>query len=727
MRARTLLSSHDALLHYREVKRSTIHFASELFPSIFKSCALSQSMEHGAQLHADAVKLGFDSFTSTTNSIMSFYIKCDVMESAVTLFDVSVNKDSITWNALIHSFFSRGDYGVGLELYRQAKVHDFRPNVSTLVLGIQACWKLDAAEQGLGLHGLVVKNGYFTDGSIQNSLLSMYGKFQDLKSAQNMFDEMPDRDVVSWSALIGAYAQSERALVALQLFREMFSKGAVEMDALSVVSVLQACSIVGDINQGRLIHGLLIRRGFEADIFVGNSIVDMYSKCLDVDSAYIAFNMMTERNIVSWNSILSGLVHSEKYLEALELFDSMKKVGVESDEVTLVTMLQLCKKLGQAMWCKCIHAMVIRKLYLSNILLLNSLLDAYAKCDLVFLASKLFERMDEKNVITWSTMVTGCAHCGKPCEAIAFFIEMQQEFGRPNSVTMLSLIEACTSSVELKLSKCAHGVAVRNCFAYDLAVATALLDMYAKCGDLDSSRQVFEMMPERNVLTWNVMIGALGMNGHALEALALLDVMVSENVEPNGVTMLAVLSACSHGGLVKEGLSCFERMTQSQPLRPQLEHYSCIIDMLARAGDLEGATEIIQRMPEQVKSVPAAWGALLSACRSHGNYELGQGAASRVLELEPSNSAGYLLALSLYAKGGLVEDSANMRLLMKEKGVKIMSGYSLVHVGQRCHKFVSWDGSHPESREIYSMVELLHCYMKWICKNDLPNNLGIEW
>nr|CAD1830629.1 unnamed protein product [Ananas comosus var. bracteatus] len=392
----------------------------------------------------------------------------------------------------------------------------------------------------------------------------------------------------------------------------------------------------------------------------------------------------------------------------------MKRAVIEGDEVTLVTLLQLCKKVEQGIWCKCIHAVVIRKLFSSNILLLNSLLDAYAKCGLIEVALKLFEEMGERNVITWSTIVAGCAHCGKPYEAITFFNEMRQEVEKPNAVTILSLLESCVSLAELKLSKCAHGVAIRNDLAGELAAGTAIVDMYAKCGGLDVARKVFAVMPERNVLTWNVMIGALGMNGHAEEALFFLNKMQLEKVEPNEVTMLAVLSACGHGGLVKEGLSCFERMVIDHSLEPGLEHYSCIIDMLARAGEIKRAMEITENLPEGVKAGPAAWGALLSACRSYGKCELGRGAASRVLELEPSNSAGYLLALSMLAKGGFVDDSARMRYLMKEKGVKVMSGYSLVHVGGNAHKFVSWDGSHPQSGEIYSMVKLLHCCIKWI-------------
>lgn len=707
----------EVLLHYHKVKRAALPPHPDIIPPIFKACAILQAVEEGIPIHADVVKMGFETYASISNTIMSFYIKCGMTNSAMSLFDDMMNKDSVSWNVIIHGFLSHGDFEAGLSLFNQAKVSNFEPNVSTLVLVTQACWKLDAIEEGWNVHGLVVKNGFSNDVAVQNSMLCMYARCRELESARRLFDEMSERDVISWSSLISGYAQSGEAAGALQLFQEMSNEGTVDIDGLAVVSFLQACGGAGDINLGRSIHGHLIRRGFEADLFVGNALVDMYSKCHDVDSATVAFNLLPWKNMVSWNSILAGLVHNEKYMEACSLFDLMR-TEVENDEVTLVTLLQLCKKLGRAFWCKCIHAMVIRRQFVSNELLLNSLLDAYSKCDLMELALKLFGRMKKQNVISWSTIMAGFARCGKPDEAVAFFSEMQLAGEKPNSVTILSLFESCAVLAELRLSKCAHGVAIRSGLVDDLVVDTTLLDMYAKCGDLNASKKVFQRMPERNVSSWNAMIGALGMNGRASEALSSLHEMESDDVKPNGVTMLAVLSACSHGGLVEEGFSYFQRMLQDPLLQPSLEHYSCVVDMLGRAGDLEGASEVIRSIPEGLEAGPAAWGALLSACRRHGNYELGRWAASRVLELEPFNSAGYLLTSSMYAKGGSIDGSARIRSLMKEKGVRILSGYSMLHVGQKAHKFVSWDGSHPQSKEIYSMVELLHCHLKWTEKHD---------
>ncbi|XP_058090614.1 pentatricopeptide repeat-containing protein At2g17210 [Magnolia sinica] len=702
----------EVLSHCYEMRRAGVVIADpSLLPPILKACTKLQLKKHGVSVHTAVIKKGFQLCTSVANSILDFYIKCVEVESALNAFHCMGIKDSVSWNVMIHGCLNHGLTVEGLNLYGQARLAGFIPNVSTLILLVQACWSLGPMQVGFCIHGLIIRSGFLSVVSVQNSLLSMYVKLCDMESARRLFDEMSERDVISWSVMISACAQSGEACVALWLFQEMCSVGVVP-DGHTTVSILGACTALGDIGRGRVIHGYVIRHGFEFDLHVGNALVDMYSKCTDVESAYEVFDAMPQKNTVSWNSFLSGLVHNEQYSEALRLFDSMEKVGIESDGVTLVNLLQLCKNVGDAVGCKCIHSVIIRKGFGMNETVLNSLLDAYAKCQLVELAWKLFERMGKRNMISWTVMIGGFARCGKPDEAISLFEEMKLAQEKPNAVTMLGLIDACLTLADLNRSKWAHGLVIRNGMADEVVVGTVLLEMYAKCGDVDASRRVFDEMPERNVVSWSAMIAAYGINGHAREALALLREMKFHGVKPNKITMLSALSACSHGGLLEEGRSCFEEMIREHGFDPGSEHYSCMVDMLGRAGDLNKAMEMIENMPQGIAAGASLWGALLSACRNHGNSELGSGAASHVLELEPSSSAGYLIASSMYAAGGLWRDAARMRWLVKEKGVKVVAGYSLVHVDQRAHRFVAGDRAHPQSAEIYAMVEHLHGCMR---------------
>ncbi|CAK7329083.1 unnamed protein product [Dovyalis caffra] len=699
----------EVISHYGEMRKAGFQTVDvSVFPPILEAWSFL-SHRHGKSLHACLIKQGFDSFTSIGHSIMGFYIRCGDLDIAVDVFNYMVrNRDSVSWNILIRGHLDNGALVEGLWWFTNARVTGFEPNTSTLVLVIQACRSLRNKHDGLKLHGYVIKSGFWTISSVQNSLLSLYAD-ADMEFARELFDEMHEKDVISWSVMIGGYLQWEDPQLALLMFREMVSVLGLEPDGVVVVTVLKACASSRDLCAGRLVHGLVIHRGFNCDLFVENSLIDMYSKCNDSGSAFKVFNEMSRRNNVSWNSMLSGFVLNENYLEALSLISSMKKEGVEADGVTLVNILQICKYFVLPFHCKSVHCVIIRKGIEANELLLSMLIHAYAKCNLVELAWEVFVRMKRRDVVSWSTMIAGFAHCGKPDEAIAVYQEMNKELEKPNSITIVNLLEACSVSAELKRSKWAHGIAIRRGFASEVIVGTAIVDMYSKCGEIDASRKAFDQIPSKNIVTWSAMIAAYGMNGLAHEALALFAEMKQHGLKPIPVTTLSLLAACSHGGLVEEGLSLFISMVQEHGFEPGFEHYSCLVDMLGRAGKLDAATEVIKMMPDNLKHGGASiWGSLLSACRSYGQTELCKEAISRVLELEPLNSAGYLVASRMYASDGLWEDAARMRVLAKEKGVKVFAGYSLVHIDDKACRFVAGDESHPQIDEIHSVGQQLH-------------------
>ncbi|KAL6528002.1 hypothetical protein OROHE_014952 [Orobanche hederae] len=460
----------------------------------------------------------------------------------------------------------------------------------------------------------------------------------------------------------------------------MVSEFEIEVDRQTMVSVLRGCANLGDIQMGKLIHGFLHLRGLDYDLFVANSLVDFYGKFGDIGSAVIAFGEMPHRNIVSWNSLLSGFVHNEKHVEALTLFASMRQSRVIADEVTLINLLVICKVLGNLRQCMLIHARAIRRYFQSNDLLMNPMIDAYTKCNQIKLSWMLFCQMEGPYIVTWSTMISGFTHCDMPDEAIFLHRDMRLSLDNPNSVTLLNLLEAYALSAEIRRSKWAHDIAIRMGLASDAVVRTAILIMYSKGGAIEVLRREFDQISMKNVVSWSAMITAYGLNGFPHDALALLSEMEVHDFKPNPVTTLSVLSACCHGGLVEEGLSVCKYLANKRGAELKLEHYSCLVDLLARAGNLDDAFELIKSIPVGMKPSATAWGALLSACRTYANGTLVVGAFSRILELEPSSSVGYLLVSNAYAAGGSWTDSSRIRCLMKERGVKVVDGYSLVHV-----------------------------------------------
>ncbi|XP_062081536.1 pentatricopeptide repeat-containing protein At2g17210 [Humulus lupulus] len=708
----------EVLCHFHEMKKAGTTQLTDptVFPPILKACS-NVSLGYGKSVHGYLIKKGLESHISISNSTIDFYSKSGYLDSALGVFNGMMARDSVSWNILVYGYLNQGILEEGLWWFKEARLAGFQPNTSTLVLVIQAYRSLGATKEGYTLHGYVIRGGIVAIHSVRNSLLSMYAGV-DMISAHNMFDEMLDRDVISWSVMIGGYVHSGEAQIGVQMFLIMTSEGGTVPDEVTMVSVLKACANLRDLTMGSSVHGLVILKGLDCDLFIENTTIDMYSKCSDSDSAYKIFKEMPQRNIVSWNSIISGFVLNEKYLEALSLFYSMGKDGIEADEVSLVNILQTCKHFVEPLLCKSVHCLIIRKAYELNEMVLNSLLDAYAKCSLIDQARKLFNGIERKDVVSWSTMIAGFTHYGRQDEAIAVFQEMQKAQEKPNRVTIINLLEACSLLADLARSKWAHGIAIRSGLAVEVAVGTAILDMYSKCGAIEASRRAFDQILKKNIVSWSAMTAAYGMNGLPHEALALHADMKLHGLNPNAVTTLCVLSACSHGGLVEEGVSFFNSMAQEHDVELKLEHYSCLVDMLSRAGNLNTAMDLIKKMPEGLEAGPNAWGSLLSACKSYRNSQLGSEAASRVLELEPLSSTGYLVASSLYAAGGLWGDAANMRRLMKARGVKVVAGYSLVHVGNTASKFVAGDYSHSQSGDIHFMVELLHSCMKMEKKID---------
>ncbi|XP_062024972.1 pentatricopeptide repeat-containing protein At2g17210 [Rosa rugosa] len=714
----------ELLCHYHQVNKAGLHPTHySVFPPILKACSNLLSYSYGKSIHGWLIKTGCDSCTSIANSTMDFYIKTRDPDSALGVFNSVRWRDQVSWNIMVYGSLDLGNLEQGLWWFNKARVSvcGFQPNTSTLVLVIQACRRLRDKYEGLKVHGYVIRGGFCYISSVQNSLLSLYAEDDDMESAHKLFDEMSERDVISWSVMIGGHVHCVEAEIGMKMFRKMVCELGVEPDGVTAVSVLKGCASLRDLTMGTSLHGLVIYRGLDSDLFVGNSLIDMYAKCSDADSAFKVFEELPQRNRVSWNSMLSAFVHNERYMDALSLFYSMGKEGINADEVTLVNILQICKHL-RLVDCKSVHCVTIRWGFESNELLLNSLIDAYAKCNCIELAWKLFDRMKKRDVVSWSTMIAGFTHCGRPDQAIAVFGEMTrlqvQDDQKPNEITLINLLEACSVSAELKWAKGAHGIAIRRGLstADQVAVGTATVDMYSKCGAIGESRKVFDQISEKNIVSWSAMIAAYGMNGLAHEALALVEEMKLYGAKPNAVTTLSMLSACSHGGLVEEGLSLFNSLVQVYGIEPRLEHYACVVDMLGRAGKLHMAMDFIKNIPEGLKVTGenAAWSALLSACRSYGNSDVGAVAASHVLELEPESSTGYLLASSIYAAGGLWVDAASIRRMVKEKEVKVVAGYSLVYVDNKACRFVAGDiDCHSlAAGEMHSTVELLHACMK---------------
>ncbi|CAM6102793.1 unnamed protein product [Calypogeia fissa] len=504
--------------------------------------------------------------------------------------------------------------------------------------------------------------------------------------------------------MIAGYAKSGHAESALELLNQMRQEG-VEPNEFTYLSILKACASPAALKWGKEIHECIRHAGLESDVRVGTALLQMYAKCGCITEARQVFHKMEKRDVVTWTVMISGLAQHGCGHEAYRLFCQMRREGIEPDAFTYASILNASASAGAVEWVKdvCGHA---RKAGLeSDVRVGNALVHTYARSGSIDDARVVFDRMKKRNVVTWTVMIGGLAQHGCGHEAHRMFCQMKREGFEPDAITYLSILNASASGGALEWVKEVHGHASKAGLESDLRVGNALVHMYAESGSIDDARVVFDRMEKRDVVTWNAMIGGLAQHGCGHEAVELFRKMISDHVKPDETSFVAVLSACCHGGLVDDGRRLFSAMMQDHGIEPTVVHYTCMVDLLGRAGQLEEAKLFISDMAVQPNSV--TWTALLGACRTYGNVELGELAAKELFKLEPSNASTYVLLSNIYAAAGNWEKRQLVRTMMQDRGVRKEPGRSWIEVDNKIHEFGVGDTSHPEAKVIYAELNKL--------------------
>ncbi|KAJ7529910.1 hypothetical protein O6H91_15G070900 [Diphasiastrum complanatum] len=582
---------------------------------------------------------------------------------------------------------------------------------------LKGCARRKALAEGKQVHALIVKSGLDSDIFIGSTLVYMYAKCGSVLDARKVFNTMPAHNVFSWTAIISAYAEHGQGEEAIHLFQQMQQTG-IAPDKVAFAVVLRACARIAALDQGKQLHSDVIKRGFESDVILGNTLIDMYAKCGRVLDARKVFNTMPEHNVFSWTAIISAYADNRQGEEVINLFQKMQQTGIAPDKVAFVVVLKACASIAALEKGKQLHFHIIESGYESDVIVGSALVDMYAKCGCIEDACEVFNKMKERDVVSWNAMIAGYTQQGLGKEALALYKQMKQEDVQPNNVTYVVLLNACACIAALEQGKQLHSSIIQSGFELDVIVGTALVDMYAKCGSIEHAYQVFDSMNERNVVSWTAMIAGYAQQGHGKEALTLLKQMQREGMKPNEVTYVSVLSACSHSGLVDEGRHLFGIMCKDHDVTPTLDHYSCMVDLMGRAGCLVEAEDFIKIMPIQPNAV--VWMTLLGAARNHGHVEIGRRAFNCVVKLEPENAAAYVLLSNIYAAAGQKDEVAKIRKKMNDAGVKKVRGCSWIEVSNQVHAFIEGDAIHPQSKEIHAELDRLANLMKEAgCTADL--------
>ncbi|KAF3778069.1 Pentatricopeptide repeat-containing protein [Nymphaea thermarum] len=523
------------------------------------------------------------------------------------------------------------------------------------------------------------------------------------------------------------------------LYKRML-KSAVSPDKHTLNHLLKACRCLTEVQQVHQ-HGVI--SGFSSYSYLQNSLVKIYMENGALALGRKVFDKMSQRDVVSWNSLIWGYVKAGCGREGLKLFQDMCSEGVVPDEFTMVGALGACAKIGVFRSGRSIHTRIIKMGGVSGHCILgNALLDMYVKCkeldyarkvfdvlavgrDAVSwnillsgyakfgklpMAKRLFDEMPIRDSVTWNSIIDGYAQKGDMVAVVNLFEEMQSHKVKPDGRTIMSLASVIGMTGNLDKGKWVHGLVAEARIKMDAFLGSALVDMYSKCGSVEKALSVFEEVQERDVSVWSAMISGLALHGHGTRALELFRIMQAKEIQPNHVTFTGVLSACSHCGMVEEGLTIFHSMKQIYGIEPCAEHYGCVIDLLGRAGKLMEAKDLIERM--SIKPTRSIWGAMLNACRVHQNVEIAEIASRELLKIEPEEDGGYIILSNIYASVGRWRDADIVRQTMENRGVRKVAGQSAVVVNGVFHEFVSADKAHPRWSEIYSLIHNMNNEMK---------------
>lgn len=632
----------------------------------------SFDLDRAEQLHAFLIKTHFIRTHSHTRRV-SAAVHRPLLDPAAHV------------NFLVTSYIKNSSPEAAITVYAYAREAGYEFDCLTIPSVLKACGQVSCLQVGKEIHGFSTKSGFDSDVFVLNSMVFMYGECGHVALARFLFDEMPDRDAVSWSTMIRCYSQNGLVEKASELVKEMHIVN-VKPNEAALVNMANLFANLANVEMAKAMHAYAIRTaigGYSDEnmgVMLSTALIDMHAKCRNLAFAHMLFDRLTQKNIVAWTVMISGYIRSCKYREGADLVKTMLEEGLLPNEVTLLSFIIECGSVKALQLGKQIHAYISRHCLDISLAVSAGLIDMYGKCSNTKYARALFDHKENRDSVTWSAMVSAYARAALIDQAFYCFVLMRVEGLSPDRETIVNILLACAGTGALALGRRIHAY-LNKCGMNDVILKTALIDMYAKCGDVVVARLLFAAAMHQDICMWNAMIGGYGKHGCGKEALELFREMEESGIKPNDSTYIVVLQACGHAGLVTEGKRVFHELVNSRVLVPKIEHYGCMVDLLGRAGLLDEAYEVIKSMP--IKPNCIIWGALYASSKLFKNSEMEKLASQQITELGPRSSGCDVLLSNMFAAANRWSDVAEVRRRMMNSRIKKEAGVSVIEVAIR--------------------------------------------
>ncbi|KAL5555834.1 hypothetical protein UlMin_038070 [Ulmus minor] len=608
------------------------------------------------------------------NAQLKQLVKAGHLREARKVFDEMPQRDVFSWRNMIFGYVNAFNATKALGLFSQMVVQPgLEMDPFVLSLALKACWLGMDVYYGESLHGYSIKSGLVNSVFVGSTLLVMYSKTGKVERACKVFDQMPTRNVVSWTAIITGLVHAGYYTDGLFYFSEMW-RLKVGCDAYAFAIVLKACADSGALVHGRAIHTQTMKIGLCESSFVANSLATMYNKCGKLDYGLRLFTKMRIQDVVSWTTVITTYVQMGQEKHAVEAFTRMQESGVSPNEYTFAAIISGCANWANIEWGEQLHAHVLCLGLVDYLSVANSIVTMYSKCGRLSSASMVFHGMTRKDTVSWSTIIAGYSQGGYGEEAFKYLSWMRRDGPKPNEFALASVLSVCGSIAMLDQGKQLHAHVLSVGLEHTSMIRSSLINMYSKCGSIIESSKIFGVIEYDDIVSWTAMINGYAEHGFSQEAINLFEELSLVGLKPDSVTFIGVLAACSHAGLVDLGFHYFNLMFAKYQINPSKEHYGCMIDLLCRAGRLSDAERMIRSMPFQGDDV--VWSTLLRASKIHGNFDFGRQAALEILKLDPNCAVTHITLANIYASEGKWREAAELRKIMKSKGMIKEPGWS---------------------------------------------------
>ncbi|XP_003612353.3 pentatricopeptide repeat-containing protein At3g02330, mitochondrial [Medicago truncatula] len=674
----TLISSHlkygsvsKAFEMFNHMRVSDERPNENTFAVLLRACTNRELWSVGLQIHGLLVRCGLEREKFAGSSLVYMYLKGgDDLRDALRVFYGLLERDVVAWNVMISGFAQNGDFRMVQRLFSEMwEEQGLKPDRITFASLLKCCSVLNEVMQ---IHGIVYKFGAEVDVVVESAMVDLYAKCRDVSSCRKIFDSMEKKDNFVWSSMISGYTMNNRGEEAVNFFKDM-CRQRVKLDQHVLSSTLKACVEIEDLNTGVQVHGLMIKNGHQNDCFVASVLLNLYASFGELGDVEKLFSRIDDKDIVAWNSmILAQARPGQGCGRCMQLFQELRRTTfLQIQGATLVAVLKSCEKDSDLPAGRQIHSLIVKSSLCRHTLVGNALVHMYSECKQIDDAFKAFVDIVRKDDSSWSSIIGTCKQNRMESKALELCKEMLDEGINFTSYSLPLCISACSQLLTISEGKQLHVFAIKSGYSCDVYIGSSIIDMYAKCGNIEESEKVFDEQLKPNEVTFNAIISGYAHHGKAQQAIEVLSKLEKNGVAPNHVTFLALMSACSHAGYVEETSHLFTLMLDKYKIKPKSEHYSCLVDAYGRAGRLEEAYQIVQKDGSE-----SAWRTLLSACRNHSNRKIGEKSAMKMIELNPSDHAPYILLSNIYIEEGNWEEALNCRKKMAKIRVKKDPGNS---------------------------------------------------